>query len=506
MKSWTITSRLLLAFAVLMGCMLLLAGLSMYDILAVVRTQNSHQEIFVPAGKLATDFEREALNARIFFIYHVTIQKPGSLDKGWEHYHNAESRQRELMTFVTQHDQLRELRPAVAQLGQDVDAYAPALQATLAIVKDGVTTGAAYDAQVKDWAAKGAIMVSDAGKVESLSASANTDSTRSMIDALKSECRMYGLIFCVGGTLVALLVWSTVQRIRKLLFGSVAELGEASVQIAAAANQASSQSQALAQASFEQAAMIEETSSASTEINSMALRATENSRSTADMMAHSEQTLEQTNQLLVEMVGAMDRIHGSSRKISKIIKVIDEVAFQTNILALNAAVEAARAGESGKGFAVVADEVRNLAQRCAQAAGDTASLIDDSIQSSDEGKTKVDQVAGSILAMTEEISKVKILVDEINLGSIEQSRGIEQISQAIVRMEQVTQSSAAGAEQGAAAAQHLHAQAESMKGVVQRLTHMVDRNPIALNKTSKALSGSTSVRRAPKQRRLNSSR
>ena len=122
------------------------------------------------------------------------------------------------------------------------------------------------------------------------------------------------------------------------------------------------------------------------------------------------------------MVSAMDGINASSQKISKIIKVIDEIAFQTNILALNAAVEAARAGEAGMGFAVVADEVRNLAQRCAQAAKDTADLIEESIQRSDGGRVKVDQVAVAIRAITAESAKIKVLVDEINLGSVEQSQ------------------------------------------------------------------------------------
>src|SRR6202011_3561146 len=101
-----------------------------------------------------------------------------------------------------------------------------------------------------------------------------------------------------------------------------------------------------------------------------------------------------------DMTTSMREIGASSGKISKIIKVIDEIAFQTNILALNAAVEAARAGEAGMGFAVVADEVRNLAQRCAQAAKDTAVLIEESITKSNDGKTKVDQVAMAIRAIT----------------------------------------------------------------------------------------------------------
>ena len=145
------------------------------------------------------------------------------------------------------------------------------------------------------------------------------------------------------------------------------------------------------------------------------------------------------------------RDHASSDKISKIIKTIDEIAFQTNILALNAAVEAARAGEAGMGFAVVADEVRNLAQRCAQAAKDTAGLIEESIAKSNDGKPKLDQVAKAIAAITEDSGKVKTLVDEVSLGSQEQARGLEQISKAIAQMEQVTQKTAASAEERSAA-------------------------------------------------------
>jgi methyl-accepting chemotaxis protein len=125
------------------------------------------------------------------------------------------------------------------------------------------------------------------------------------------------------------------------------------------------------------------------------------------------------------------------------------------------------------GFAVVADEVRNLAQRSAQAAKDTADLIEDSIQKSEGGRTKVDQVAVAIRSITAESSKIKVLVDEINQGSVEQSRGMDQISRSISEMESATQGSAASAEQGAAAAQQLNAQAETMKESVDRLRNLV---------------------------------
>jgi methyl-accepting chemotaxis protein/methyl-accepting chemotaxis protein-1 (serine sensor receptor) len=171
----------------------------------------------------------------------------------------------------------------------------------------------------------------------------------------------------------------------------------------------------------------------------------------------------------------MNGINSSSEKISKIIKVIDEIAFQTNILALNAAVEAARAGEAGMGFAVVADEVRNLAQRSAQAARDTAGLIEESIAKSNDGKTKLEQVAKAVRSITESSGKVKTLVDEVKLGSQEQARGIEQVAKAITQMERVTQATAASAEESASASEELTAQSEALREIVVELAGMVDR-------------------------------
>ncbi len=264
------------------------------------------------------------------------------------------------------------------------------------------------------------------------------------------------------------------RSISKALSNSIAELGDGADQVAGAASMVSSSSQSLAQGASEQAASLQETAASSEEINSMARKNTDNSRSTAELLAQSQEKVTLANRHLSDMVISMNEITESSGKISKIIKVIDEIAFQTNILALNAAVEAARAGEAGMGFAVVADEVRSLAQRSAQAAKDTATLIEDSIAKSSEGKGKVDQVASAIRAVTEDSARVKIMVDEVSFGSEEQSRGIDRIGSSITQMKQVTQTTAASAEQAAAAAQQLSAQSETMKDVVSRLQSMVD--------------------------------
>jgi methyl-accepting chemotaxis protein/methyl-accepting chemotaxis protein-1 (serine sensor receptor) len=292
-------------------------------------------------------------------------------------------------------------------------------------------------------------------------------------EALSSRSRwiamlLIGLCVAVGAGVVFM-----VRQISSTLRQIAGEMGDGADQVAAAASQVSSSSQSLAQGSSEQAASIEETSASSEEINSMSRKNAENSKVAADSMVEAAQRVDEANRNLEQMVTSMNEINASSDKISKIIKVIDEIAFQTNILALNAAVEAARAGEAGMGFAVVADEVRNLAQRCAQAAKDTAGLIEESIAKSNDGKTKLDQVATAVRSITDVANKVKTLVDEVKLGSEEQARGIEQVAKAITQMEKVTQTTAANAEESASASEELSAQSDTLRAIVARLNGMV---------------------------------
>ncbi len=263
---------------------------------------------------------------------------------------------------------------------------------------------------------------------------------RSLLLALASLCLM---LVIAGLSLVA------VRRVGRELSTTIAKLSEGSAQVAGAASQVSAASQSLAQGSSEQASALEQTSAAVEQVLSLSRQNSDRSSDAAELVTASQEKFGRVNDSLNNALSAMDDISAKSDRISNIIRTIDEITFQTNILALNAAVEAARAGEAGMGFAVVADEVRRLAQRCAQAAKDTADLIEASIASAREGKSKVDLVAQLVRQVIGEAARVNSLVGDIHLGAREQAQALEQITRAISQLQQVTQQMAFSAEEGA---------------------------------------------------------
>jgi methyl-accepting chemotaxis protein len=277
--------------------------------------------------------------------------------------------------------------------------------------------------------------------------------------------------------LIALLagggVYWTINRSSTVLTGFSARLAESAARVAGAASQVSGASRSLAEGASAQAASLEETSASTEEIASITRSNADRAREMADLMHRSAQGASEVDETLDRMIEKMKEIAASSTKIAHIIKVIDEIAFQTNILALNAAVEAARAGEAGLGFAVVADEVRNLAQRCAQAAKDTANLIEESIETSRDGNARLDQMTGAVRALTENSTRVVSLVDDVNRGNQEQAHGMEQIARAVLQMEQVTQKNAASAEESASAGTELDRHAAGLHDLVGEMREMV---------------------------------
>ena len=282
------------------------------------------------------------------------------------------------------------------------------------------------------------------------------------------------MIALVGlGLLAGAVVLFTLRSGTAALRGLTGEINVCATEVSEASKQISDASQSLSVGASRQASSLEETSASSQEMSSMTQTNADNSRRAADVMCDVDREVQEANQTLEQMKSSMAEINASSEKIAKIIKVIDEISFQTNILALNAAVEAARAGDAGMGFAVVADEVRRLAQRCAQAAKDTADLIEESIGTSSEGSRKLNRVSDAVVRITGSANRVKQLVDELNTSSQEQARGVDHIATALTQLEQVTQQNAASAEESASVSHSMAKQSEVMRGVVDRLIVLV---------------------------------
>ncbi len=222
----------------------------------------------------------------------------------------------------------------------------------------------------------------------------------------------------------------------------------------------------LSQRTEEQAASLEETASSMEELTATVRQNADNARQATTLAHTASEVASRGGEIVGRVVETMHEISGSSTKMAEIITVIEGIAFQTNILALNAAVEAARAGEQGRGFAVVAGEVRTLAQRSATAAKEIKELIGNSVDRVHTGSRLADEAGSTISEIVRSVKRVTDIVGEISSASDEQRTGIEQVNQAVMQMDHVTQQNAALVEEASAAAQSMAEQSQTLQEVV----------------------------------------
>jgi len=257
-----------------------------------------------------------------------------------------------------------------------------------------------------------------------------------------------------------------INMVVKNLDDALSQVSEAVGQVTSASNQISQGAQSLAEGANTQASSLEEVSSSLEEMSSMTKQNADNSNQAKILATEAKSAANEGDASMKKMAEAIQEIKQSSDNTAKIIKSIDDIAFQTNLLALNAAVEAARAGEAGKGFAVVAEEVRNLAMRSAEAAKNTANMIEESVKNADSGVNITEEVAKSLNQIVDRVGKVGDLIAEIAAASNEQALGIEQVNTAVASMNQVTQQNAANSEESASASEELSSQAAELNNMV----------------------------------------
>lgn len=257
-------------------------------------------------------------------------------------------------------------------------------------------------------------------------------------------------------------VVDAMQHMQASLRNVVQSVRSSSDSIATGANQIAMGNADLSQRTEEQASNLEETAASMEELSSTVRNNSDTAKQAAQLAQSASGVATKGGEVVQQVVHMMEEINASSQKISEIIGVIDGIAFQTNILALNAAVEAARAGEQGRGFAVVASEVRSLAGRSADAAKEIKALIGDSVEKVAAGGQLVNAAGNTMQDIVEQVRRVTDLIMEINAATLEQTSGIDQINNAVVQLDQVTQQNAALVEESASAAESLNQQAQQL--------------------------------------------
>ena len=250
--------------------------------------------------------------------------------------------------------------------------------------------------------------------------------------------------------------------------GTIKGIQNVSNEVSGAAEQVASSSNDLADGATNQAAVVEELTATVTGVSEQVEKNSQSAKEISVKVDELGNAISESNGKMHEMVDSMHEISEASKEIDKIITTINEIASQTNLLALNASIEAARAGEAGKGFAVVANQVNVLADQSAQAAKESATLIETSVKAVEKGMV----IAGQTAAQLEEVAEnSKVITTEVtNIAETleTQTTEIKQINEGIEQINDVVQTNSATSEECAAASQEMSSEAESLREMISK--------------------------------------
>jgi methyl-accepting chemotaxis protein len=469
-----LSTRLILGFGALLAIMVLMVAVALYSMTqiktSVDNILNVNNVKIESAHQIMDAFQQIADSIKAIMLYTDSVslnQERSKIDTARAQFQKAYDTLLKMPVFTEEGRATRDKIGELVKIAQPLNDQMIELEQTnkhteaLALLQQqaGPATQNALDAAAQD------IKINQSYNQNYSVAAANAYAASIMLLII------LGLVAIAAGILIT---YYLTRSITKPVNNIVNALNEGANQVAAASEQLASASQQLAEGSAEQASSIEETSSTLQESASMLQQNNANTKQASQLSENTKETANKGNNEMQEMMTAISDIKKSSDQIAKIIKVIDDIAFQTNILALNAAIEAARAGEAGLGFAVVAEEVRNLAQRSAQAAKDTTTMIESNIDLSGNGVTVAVKVRDDLNEITVQTKKVSELMEEITAASQEQTQGIEQVNKAITQMETVTQENASNAEESASASEELSAQALNLREIVRQLSELVN--------------------------------
>lgn len=507
MRNFTVKAKLVLAFGVLAGMMLLISGLA----LKRLGDANDRFEKYVNGLNARTNTShlvREAVDLRAIAARNlVLVTKPEDLALEKEVVNQAHAAVKTNLSKLKQLAQddptvPEEARRMIAEIEKIEMAYEPiALTIVdLALKKETEAAIAKMNAQCRPLLAA-LIKVTDAystynaAKSVKLIEAAHADFVSDRLSLLVALALVLGVAIVAGVMIVRAIVAPINQAVRlaemvaagnlttpmvvtsndevgKLLTAMqvmqqnlikvVANVRQGSESVSAASGEIASANHDLSARTESQASALEETAASMEQLSSQVKHNAESSQQANQLASSASTVAARGGEVVGRVVETMKDINTSSKKIADIISVIDGIAFQTNILALNAAVEAARAGEQGRGFAVVASEVRSLAGRSAEAAKEIKSLINASVERVEHGTVLVDEAGSTMNEVVMSIKRVTDIMGEISYASMEQASGVSQVGEAVTQMDHTTQQNAALVEEMAAAASSLQVQAGAL--------------------------------------------